>query len=241
MIKISLIKEDTMKSIQTDQTADLFPERQMPRRGIAFIGGEGPRPEKCRRIVMGADIIVAADSGLIAAENAEITPDWILGDMDSLDDLNRLEKYPPHRILRYPPDKDYTDTELALALLWEKGCEETWLIGGGGGRTDHLFAICSLFERKQTVDRWFTRGEDIYCLKDTQELTLPVSPGTLVSLFPLGDEPWQAVSQGLKWPLEGLRWDRGVFGMSNVALGEQCSVVSEQGRFLVMVNNANQG
>ncbi|MDR2485847.1 MAG: thiamine diphosphokinase, partial [Treponema sp.] len=89
-------------------------------RGIAFIGGQGPDPEKCRRLITGTRIIVAADSGLITAETAGVKPDWILGDMDSLDDLRRLEAYPSQRILRYPSDKDYTDTELALNFLWEK-------------------------------------------------------------------------------------------------------------------------
>jgi thiamine pyrophosphokinase len=209
--------------------------RQRLTRGIAFIGGAGPSPEKCGQLAAGADLIVAADSGLIAAEKAGVKPDWILGDMDSLDDLKRLETYPPQRIIRYPQDKDYTDTELALALLWEKGCEETWLIGGGGGRTDHLFAIRSLFERKHPPHRWFTGGEAIYCLRDTQELTLTASPGALVSLFPLGDGPWNAVSRGLKWPLDGLSWNRGFFGVSNVALEGVFSIVSKGGRFLVMV------
>ncbi|MDR3192027.1 MAG: thiamine diphosphokinase, partial [Treponema sp.] len=119
--------------------------------GIAFIGGEGPRPDLIRRI-LGEDragiLSVAADSGLMAAEGAGFRPDWIVGDMDSLDDPARLEKYPPERVLRYPGDKDFLDTELALSLLWEKGCTETWLLGGGGGRMDHLLGIRSLFERE---------------------------------------------------------------------------------------------
>lgn len=204
-------------------------------RGIAFIGGQGPAPEKCRRLITGTRIIVAADSGLITAETAGVKPDWILGDMDSLDDLRRLEAYPPRRILRYPSDKDFTDTELALTFLWEKGCHETWLIGGGGGRIDHLFAIRSLFEREQSPDCWFTQREDIYCLKDDRELILTSSPGSIVSLFPLGDGPWKAGSRGLKWPLDGLRWDRGFFGISNVAVAGDFSVFSDRGRFLVIV------
>lgn len=171
----------------------------------------------------------------MSAEYAGVKPDWVLGDMDSLDDLQRLEKYPPQRIISYPQDKDYTDTELALTLLWEKGCEETWILGGGGGRTDHLFAIASLFERKQAPDRWFTAGEDIYCLQDAQELTLNAPPGALVSLFPLGRGPWSALSQGLKWPLEGLPWERGCFGVSNVALTGDFSLVSKLGRFLIIL------
>jgi thiamine pyrophosphokinase len=155
--------------------------------------------------------------------------------MDSLDDLLRLEAYPPERILRYPQDKDFTDTELALLLLWEKGCDETWLIGGGSGRMDHLFAIRSLFEREPRPQRWFTGAEDIYCLNAQEKLALSLRPGGILSIFPLGSGPWELGSQGLKWPLAGLPWSRGFFGLSNVLLEAEASLWVEQGHFLVIL------
>jgi thiamine pyrophosphokinase len=202
-------------------------------RGIAFIGGEGPDVRQCRGLTQGAGLIVAADSGLIAAEKAGIHPDWIVGDMDSLKDLGRLKKYPEERILRYPEDKDYTDTELALRLLWDKGCDETWLLGGGGGRLDHLFAIRSLFERNPGPGRWITAKDDIYCI--TGALSLEIPPGSLVSIFPLGAGPWKVRSQGLRWPLDDLPWDPGFFGISNIAGAGPFSLDVVEGRFLVIL------
>ncbi|GHU82377.1 hypothetical protein FACS189468_6510 [Spirochaetia bacterium] len=220
-------------------------------RGIAFIGGEGPGPAECRRLVEegavpisgdegGGVLMAAADSGLMAAEAAGLRPDWIVGDMDSLDDPRRLEAYPPGRVLRYQRDKDYTDTELALRLLWEQGCTETWLIGGGGGRTDHLFALRSLFEREPCPVRWITAAEDIFCLREGAVLDVsltregPRPPPCFISVFPLGSGPWEAQSRGLRWPLSGLRWDRGFFGISNEAAGESLSIRSVRGKFLVL-------
>jgi thiamine pyrophosphokinase len=235
-------------------------------------GGEGPAPEALREIARGADLLAAADSGLVAAEEAGLSPDWVLGDMDSLDNPARLGKYPSERVIRYPREKDFTDTELALALLKEKGCDEIWLAGGGGGRTDHLFAIFSLFEREPSTertsvsvaskmrdsppapsaetrrtdrrstssppleppDRWFTAHEEIRCLKEGRTLDAALPPGSLVSVFPLGSGPWAAESSGLKWPLDGLAWERGGFGLSNVALGGTFRIRSLQGRFMVI-------
>jgi thiamine pyrophosphokinase len=202
-------------------------------RGIVFIGGRGPGPGLSRALAEGADLIAAADSGLIAAEAAGVRPHWVLGDMDSLDDPRRLDRYPPERVLRYPPDKDYTDTELALAFLWERGCDETWIIGGGGGRLDHLFAIRSLFERQPCPDRWLTAGEDVRCLSGEASFEAP--PDRMVSVFPLGGGPWAAKSRGLRWPLEGLPWNRGFFGISNTAPGGSFSIKAEQGRFMVIL------
>jgi thiamine pyrophosphokinase len=210
-------------------------------RGIVFIGGQGPEPDICRSLAQGADLVVAADSGLIAVENAGLKPGWIVGDMDSLDNLNRLEKYPPGIIRRFPRDKDYTDTELALNLLWEKGCDEIWLIGGGGGRSDHLFALRSLFEREPCPDRWITRGEDIYCLKNGKALALNLAPRSLVSAFPLGLSPWAASSSGLKWPLNGLPWNSGSFGISNVAIDGSFSISAEQGKFMIIIPGGLNG
>ena len=204
-------------------------------RGIAFIGGEGPDCGSLREIARGADLIVAADSGLVLCENAGLAPDWIMGDMDSLDDSARLKKYPAEKILRSPAEKDFTDTELALIFLKEKGCDEIWLSGGGGGRLDHLFAIRALFERDHPPDRWFPGNEEIRCLKAESALGATLPPGSVVSLFPLGSGPWEAESTGLKWPLNGLAWERGSAWISNVAVEGPFEIRAVRGRFMIIM------
>jgi len=208
--------------------------------GIAILGGECPAPEVLRRIAHDADLLVAADSGLIAAEDAGLEPDWVVGDMDSLaceanrDGLSRLDKYPPEKVIRYPPDKDHTDTELAIALLKEKSCDEIWLAGGGGGRTDHLLAIYSLFGRENPPARWFTGREEIRCLKEGRALDAALQHGSRVSVLPIGAEPWEAESSGLKWPLDGLTWENSGLGLSNAVVDGLFEVRSVRGRFMVM-------
>jgi thiamine pyrophosphokinase len=155
--------------------------------------------------------------------------------MDSLGDLSRLDAYPRERVLRYRTEKDHTDTELALCLLREKGCGELWLVGGGGGRLDHLLAIRSLFERELRPSRWITGAEDVYGVDSPGELRWKGPPGALVSVFPLGAGPWEAESGGLKWPLAGLPWDRGFFGLSNVAESGSFWLRAGRGRFLVVL------
>jgi thiamine pyrophosphokinase len=236
--------------------------------GILFTGAEAPDAAKIRKLMAefsrrsnsegslcGQVLVVAADSGLHTAAAAGIRPDWIVGDMDSIDSAE-LAAYPAEQVLRYPVDKDYTDTELAFSLLEEKGAAEIIIIGGGGGRTDHLFAIRSLFERDNPPARWLTAAEDIRCLCEGETLSIAKRKGfppvqtnaesqssgdqvsaekspQLVSVFPLGDGPWKAESSGLKWPLAGVSWTRGFFGISNEAVGA-FSITALQGRFLVI-------
>jgi thiamine pyrophosphokinase len=204
-------------------------------RGIVFIGGDAPPPEICGKTAANADIIVAADSGLIAAENAGVHPDWIVGDMDSLDDENRLLNYPADRIIRHPRDKDYTDAELGLHLLWEKGCIQTALIGGGGGRIDHIFALRALFDREKRPNSWITNAETLICVDSSQSpLELQLKPESVVSVFPCGRGRWKAKSRGLRWSLDDLSWDAGFFGISNIAATGNCSITAEKGAFLVI-------
>jgi thiamine pyrophosphokinase len=208
--------------------------------GAAFIGGEGPSRERCAEIARRADCIAAADSGLILAEEAGITPDVIAGDMDSLREAeggeSRLSKYPPESIFRYPADKDLTDTEVAIGLLEERGCDEIILAGGGGGRLAHVLAIKALFEDEDArVSEWHTARERIMLLRGARSVRVGLAAGSVVSIFPVGGGPWSARSEGLKWGLEGVRWTRDSFGISNVALEDRISVESRGGNFLMVM------
>ena len=209
--------------------------------GIIFTGGEAPRSDVTKRLigtVTEGTIYIAADSGLTAAENAGVKPDWIVGDFDSLSDTSTLAAYPQDSVIRHKYDKDFTDTEIAFSLAIEKGCESVWIFGGGGGRIDHLFGIRSMFERELFPCRWITASEDIHCIdadSTKNEISAGLQMDAIVSVFPLGAGPWEAKSEGLKCPLAGLPWDRGFFGLSNVAVDGNFSIIAESGRFMVIL------
>ena len=207
--------------------------------GIIFTGGESPPAQVARRVVdqAGRPLLIAADSGLKVVESAGLRAGWIIGDMDSLDDASKLSEYPPQRVIRHVHDKDSTDTELAFSLAIDKGCDVIWLIGGGGGRMDHIFGIRCLFERERFPIRWITDREDIRCIDAAgpDELDCRFEKNSVVSVFPLGDGCWKAKSSGLKWPLDGVLWNRGFFGLSNVAVDGNFSIKAESGRFMVIL------
>jgi len=214
--------------------------------GIVFTGGDGPPPQALKRLLEGENaLLVAADSGLMLAEAAGFKPDWIIGDMDSLggespDAEHRLRSYPADRVIRHPAAKDFTDTELALALLWDKGCDEAWILGGGGGRLDHLLGIRDLFERERFPRRWMTAAEDVYCIDADanvafNSLSVSIEPGGVVSVLLLGGGPWKARSNGLKWPLDNVHWERGLYGLSNVATESKMTINAQQGRFMIVL------
>ena len=81
------------------------------------------------------DIVIAADSGVLNTQNFNISPDYLIGDFDSLG-------YTPceSNTLVHPIEKDDTDTMLAIKLGFEKGYKSFRIFGGIGGRLDHTYA-----------------------------------------------------------------------------------------------------
>ena len=221
--------------------------------GLVFTGGKAPAKEEILSILNNMQdnyVIAAADSGLDTAEKAGIKPDWIIGDMDSLSNPDCLNAYSKTQIIKYPKDKDFTDTELAFLLLKEKGCKDIWIIGGAGGRIDHLLAIFLMMERDLFPVRWICDNADIYCIDADSERNRKaeksnnfnwlVKKNTLVSVFPIGFGPWQIKSYGLKWPLDKINWYKGFFGISNTVLEEQFSIVPVMGRFIFILQKSEE-
>ncbi|MCL2295324.1 MAG: thiamine diphosphokinase [Spirochaetes bacterium] len=207
--------------------------------GLIFTGGEGPFPEReILEIIKDASITVAADSGLHLAEKFNIKPDFILGDMDSIGNVDDiLKKYPKESIFRYKEDKDFTDTELALLFLAEKGCKKTIIIGGAGARTDHFLGIFCLFFRAQRPDIWVLKEEIAWNVEG--KFSLSSIKGETISFFPLSEE-CRMKSAGLKWELDSLIWKIGDAGISNIALGDKIEIEMTKGRLLLVKNVCKQ-
>ena len=82
-----------------------------------------------------SDIVIAADAGLKNLQSKGLSPDYIVGDFDSLgfipDGMN---------IIKHPVKKDETDLILAIDIGLKKGYKKFLVYGCLGGRLDHTFA-----------------------------------------------------------------------------------------------------
>jgi thiamine pyrophosphokinase len=203
--------------------------------GLLLLGGEGPPRDLLEPILTTVVCTVAADSGFDLARKLNILPDLLVGDFDSLEPSKELEDYPQTRIRRYPRDKDETDAELGLQALWDMGIQRVVVAGGGGGRVDHLLGLVSLFEREKTPTLWYTSREIIQVVEGTLVVT-DCFKGQTVSFFPLGGSVAGMSSSGLKWPLDGLEWNRGDMGISNMFTEDRSTISVSQGRLLMIRN-----
>lgn len=100
---------------------------------IIFAGGDIP---DYSFVDTAADFVICADRGVVHAEKLGIIPDIVTGDFDSYTG----EVPACGELYRAVPEKDDTDTMLAVKLALERGATDIRLYGATGGRFDHTFA-----------------------------------------------------------------------------------------------------
>jgi thiamine pyrophosphokinase len=147
------------------------------------------------------------------------------------------------------PDKDESDTELALRLAIEAGAEEATLVGAlGGPRLDHALAnigLLALAEREGIRARLVDAAVRVSLILapgpggEPVEAILRGRPGDLVSLLVPGEDVEGVTTSGLRYPLaeEPLR-SGPARGLSNVRLTGAARVTVRRGRLLVVESPA---
>ena len=202
---------------------------------VIITGGYAPCRETIRAYTDNAEFIVAADSGFDIAYAHNIGVDFVVGDMDSIKNRSVLSGIPDYKKLIVSHEKDETDTELALDKAWNEGYRKIILIGGGGGRLDHIIGILCLFEREKSPKIWVTDNEAVFSVEG--DIHIKTTIGERISLFPLGNQLHSLYSEGLKWNLNGLSWKRGDIGISNEATDTAVRISVKGGKLLMIREN----
>ncbi len=184
-------------------------------------------------------IVVAADGGLSLAPRLGLAPDVVVGDMDSVaaGDLERAGRAGA-RIERYPTDKDATDLELAIDAAREAGATDITIVGGTGGRLDHLLANAMLLAADRYEDvtlRWLTTTDEIVPCRPGPPVRIQGRPGDLVSLIPVAGAALGITTSGLRWQLQGDDLVPGsTRGVSNELTATEATVALDDGVLLVV-------
>lgn len=183
--------------------------------------------------------VVCADSGADHALRLGLSPDFLVGDFDSIGSAAaRLFRNVPRQA--HPSDKAKTDTQLAVEWALDRGFRSITIAGGIGDRFDHSLANAHLLAaiRRRGAEGVVTDGRQaVYLLQGELELIRP--EGTVLSVIPLG-----ARCQGLS--LEGLRWELDRYDLelgdtrtiSNEFTAAEARLRLEEGSALVVVGPA---
>ena len=214
----------------------------------------GPLPEESAKLIKELSVsdedavLIACDGGCDILARHNIVPDLVVGDMDSisaegLDFINRHDVF----IEKYPVEKDWTDSEIALGKTED---EEVILVTPASGRLDHIVANLQLALKFKADGKKITITDGVtYCYplsgKDSVEIDVsrmqkPVS----VSLVPWDfSKPVTGVTTGgLYYPLDNAELNAGsTFSFSNHPTDENGRIAIEikGGLLLVIVTFAN--
>lgn len=141
-----------------------------------------------------------------------LLPEAVIGDLDSISAAARAALSPDR--LHLIAEQDTTDFEKCLTRI---DAPLILGLGFGGPRLDHWLAVANALVRHPDLPCVILGGADI-AFAAPPRISLPLAPGTRVSLFPLA--PVTGRSVGLRWPIEGLHLaPDGRIGTSNEALG----------------------
>lgn len=109
--------------------------------GLITAGGDITNQEVFLEEYVKADIRIAVDSGIEFYCRYKKMPDIVLGDFDSISEKGRrFIKEEKIETSSFPQEKDYTDLELGIDFLKEKGCRKIVVLGAVGDRIDHSLA-----------------------------------------------------------------------------------------------------
>ncbi len=191
------------------------------------------------------NIIVAADKGLLYADQAEMPVQYILGDFDSLPP-EILTKYRNSAvpIETFPPEKDYTDTHLALLWAMEQGADKITMIGGLGSRFDHSFAnvgLLSMLLSQGIQGEILDPHNRIFMMDKAHSGILKMKKNhkdkEFISLIPYTEKVTGITLTGFKYPLQNETLTLGIsLGISNELVEEEGTIQVEDGILMVSVS-----
>ena len=191
------------------------------------------------RLLAAARFVVAADGGVQHALRLGRPVDVLVGDLDSIAPGELVQvRAAGTAIIAHPVDKDATDLELALDLVLDRdGGPDVTVIGGHGGRPDHLLGNALLFAAERYRElrlRAVWDGAHLHVVRDS--MGLAGSPGDLVSLLAVHGPADGVTTTGLRFALTDARLEPGSsLGMSNRLTAPTATVEVRTGVLLAVL------
>jgi thiamine pyrophosphokinase len=183
------------------------------------------------------DLVIAVDGGADLCRAAGVVPDLVVGDLDSIDSVERerLEQTGIEFEI-HPAEKDETDLELAIEAARRRDAGAVTATGVLVARLDHtLAALGALARAADLTPRFVEPVAEGWLLSPSGRQSVEiVGSGEVFSVIGMTEESVVDVS-GAKWPLAGavLRPLSGL-GVSNLVEKDRAVVHVRTGTVLVV-------
>lgn len=171
------------------------------------------------------DVVIAADRGMMAAREIDIVPDYVVGDFDSGEAevvryfKSLFETHGKPIVKAFNPEKDETDTELAISLALTLSPKDIVLLGATGTRLDHTLANIELLYKPLSggVRTRIIDEHNVISIHD-KDITIKRGEafGEYFSLIPFTETVKGLSIKGAKYELENFFLSKGCsLGVSN--------------------------
>ena len=203
---------------------------------IIFANGNLPNPEKARTLLRPDDFILCADGGTRHAFALGLTPNVVIGDLDSVTDEERRKmKELDVETIQHPTDKNETDLELAINHALTLNPSQILILAALGGRMDQTLANIALLSdlRLSTFDIRLSDGvEEIFFCRD--QVQVIGRSGDIVSLIPWQGEVTGVFTENLRWHLHHeTLYPEKTRGISNEMTADVATVSIKSGLLLI--------
>lgn len=183
--------------------------------------------------------IIAVDKGLESLYKLGVLPHHIVGDFDSVNST-MLRFYNDKRVLihKYNPEKDYTDTDIAVQLAIKLNSKSITIIGATGSRIDHTLAnihiLCSCLEKGVSC-QILDSNNKIYLINSNTKLEKATAFGKYISLIPFTNTVKGVTLDGFKYQLKNHTLKIGEsLGVSNEIIDDIAIIEIKSGILIVI-------
>ncbi len=186
------------------------------------------------------DFLIGADKGICFFKEYGLIPTHIVGDFDSaaVEALAYFERIPGISIRKFQPEKDFTDSQIALELALELGAERIYLLGFSGTRLDHVAAnirILSIPLEKKAECFLLDANNRIRLIDGPLKIKREEQYGKYVSLFAFGGPVFGITLKGFYYLLTNYDMNCGdAVGTSNEIAAENGEIYFSSGKLLVI-------
>jgi len=187
-----------------------------------------------KEILLKAETVICADGGANHCESLNIVPNYVIGDMDSID-KNLLKKLQKNYATKVIIDKDQNklDSELALRLAVTLKPESIIFLGAVGDRMDHTLANIYLLNSipKKITATIIDNVQEISLAKGKTKLS--GEKGDFLSVLSLTDIK-KLNYDGLKWSIRDKNIRDPWTGISNEITKEKVTISMEKGSAIII-------
>ncbi|MEG0181258.1 MAG: thiamine diphosphokinase [Peptostreptococcaceae bacterium] len=186
------------------------------------------------------DYIICADGGAKHLYDLKIAPDYILGDLDSLEkSIIDYYKKKGVKFKKFPQRKNETDTQLCVHLAKDLGVSQIHLIGALGGRIDHTIANINLmyYIKELGISSIIKNSDEEIYIIENEKISINGKKGSTISILPIKGNVNGVTLENLEYPLDNANINFGnPIGLSNIMKEDSFNVKVDKGSLIIIVN-----